>query len=69
LPASVANTGVAFGSVAGGVTIDLIDTRAVTLTGLTIAVAAALVAVLIRTLRPPTANQTIELPAAELVAA
>jgi DHA1 family inner membrane transport protein len=68
LPASVANAGIAFGSVAGGVTIDVIDTRAVTLTGLTIAVAAVLVAVLTRSLRPPAADRSVAEPARELVA-
>jgi MFS transporter, DHA1 family, inner membrane transport protein len=53
LPASAANAGVALGSVAGGVTIDVVGVRAVTLTGLAIGVVAVLGAVLTRSLRPP----------------
>ena len=70
LPASAANAGVAIGAVAGGVTLDAVDTRAVTLTGLTIAVVAVLVAVLTRSLRPPsTVDRSIASPARELVTA
>lgn len=69
LPASAANAGLAFGSVAGGVTMDVISTRAVALTGLTIAVVAVVVAVLTRSLQPPAADRSNTQPTRELVAA
>lgn len=68
LPASAANAGIAFGSVAGGITIDAIGTRAVALTGLTLAVVAVLVAVLTRSLQPPAADRSDAPPAREPVA-
>lgn len=68
LPASAANAGIAVGSIVGGVTIDVIGTRAVTLTGLTFAVAALVVAVLTRSLRPPADDPSVAPPARELAA-
>lgn len=59
---AAANGGIAIGSVAGGVTLDVIGTRAVALTGLTIAVAAVLVAVLTRSLQPLAADRSIAPP-------
>ena len=52
LPASAANAGIACGSVLGGLTIDQVGTRPVVLTGLGVAVAAVVVAVLTRNLQP-----------------
>lgn len=66
LPASAANAGIAFGSVAGGITIDVIGTRAVTLTGLTITAAAVVVAILTRSLQPPTTTPSVTQPTREL---
>jgi DHA1 family inner membrane transport protein len=68
LPASAANAGIAVGSVAGGVTVDVVGVRAVTLTGLAIAVAAVLVAVLTRSLQPPATDDAQTQPDRELVA-
>jgi MFS transporter, DHA1 family, inner membrane transport protein len=68
LPASAANAGIAVGSVAGGVTVDVVGVRAVTLTGLAIAVAAVLVAVLTRSLQPPATDDAQTQPEGELVA-
>ncbi len=53
LPASAANAGIACGSVAGGVTIDLVDTRSVALTALVVAAAAAALAATSRSVRTP----------------
>ena len=52
LPASAANAGIACGSVLGGLTIDGIGTRPVVLTGVAVAVAAVVAAVLTRNLQP-----------------
>jgi predicted MFS family arabinose efflux permease len=55
--------------VAGGVTVDVVGVRAVTLTGLAIAVAAVLVAVLTRSLQPPATDNAQTQPDREPVAA